>query len=607
MIKLNGNRANWLLFSAFAIILFLKNILFHWDAFHTILISSLWHNPLSFYKFYMAKLLMPLFVASFLFISKHRWWTIVVTVLIDLWATANLIYFKTYDAFLSINDLFLINNMDGAWSSITVYFDKYIICSVLLTIVWCIVYICSRKIKTNRQWVVFVSSILIIIILTFVNNYFTYNGKFWMSSDPEEAAKYVEEADEWIEFVNSHGGHVQNSVIVYAPFYNSMFDPDSDLNMFFKLYVRDQSISSYFIAANVYFFANISSKVQYISLSDDDLQSIAPYVYKADSAQCPYNNLIVLLVESLEDWPLHHPIEDQEIAPYLTKLKEQNHVFYCDKISSQTLGGNSGDGQMIINSGLLPIQNGVACETYGNNVYPNFAHFYTNSVLVNPWPKIWNQDTMSLRYGYTQKLEPHQGEEWEDAELMDVAMDYLRTTQEPACVFVITVSTHVPFNRVRNEKIHTTAPSILNRYMKCLNYTDSCIAGFMETVLGDPKLSQSTVVITGDHTIFKPSMLPDFRDYAQSQNLSIANGENYCPLIIYSPKIQGNIHVDEVCYQMDVFPTILNLIGCENYYWKGLGVNLLDSTARHNRPITEQDAYILSDKIISGNYFATWK
>lgn len=139
--KINDNRANWLLFSAFAIILFLKNILFHLDAFHTILISSLWQDPLSFYKFYMAKLLMPLFIASFLFISKHRWWTIVLSVLVDLWNTANIIYYKTYDAFLSINDIFLINNMDGAWSSITVYFDKYITYGFLLTIIWCIIYI----------------------------------------------------------------------------------------------------------------------------------------------------------------------------------------------------------------------------------------------------------------------------------------------------------------------------------------------------------------------------------------------------------------------------------------------------------------------------------
>ena len=100
-------------------------------------------------------------------------------------------------------------------------------------------------------------------------------------------------------------------------------------------------------------------------------------------------------------------------------------------------------------------------------------------------------------------------------------------------------------------------------------------------------------------------MLPDFMDYATQRNLSIASGENYCPLIIYSPQIKGNIQVDELCYQMDVFLTILHLIGCEDYYWKGFGVNLLDSVARNNRPITEQEAFVLSDKVIRANYFSS--
>lgn len=61
----------------------------------------------------------------------------------------------------------------------------------------------------------------------------------------------------------------------------------------------------------------------------------------------------------------------------------------------------------------------------------------------------------------------------------------------------------------------------------------------------------------------------------------------------------------DTCYQMDIFPTILHLIGCEDYYWKGFGVNLLDSVARNNRVITEHEAFILSDKVIRANWFET--
>jgi hypothetical protein len=45
------------------------------------------------------------------------------------------------------------------------------------------------------------------------------------------------------------------------------------------------------------------------------------------------------------------------------------------------------------------------------------------------------------------------------------------------------------------------------------------------------------------------------------------------------------------------------VLGCENYYWKGFGVNLLKEGSWNNRPIQAHDAQILSDKIIRANYF----
>ena len=149
-------------------------------------------------------------------------------------------------------------------------------------------------------------------------------------------------------------------------------------------------------------------------------------------------------------------------------------------------------------------------------------------------------------------------------------------------------------------------PDLLQKYMECVNYTDKCIEYFVSSQLNDSVRENTTIVITSDHTIFKPAMLTDYVDYATHKNLSIASRENYCPLIIYSPQIEGNVQIDELCYQMDIFPTILHLIGCEDYYWKGFGVNLLDSVARRNRPITEKEAYELSDKLIRSNYFSSY-
>ena len=114
--------------------------------------------------------------------------------------------------------------------------------------------------------------------------------------------------------------------------------------------------------------------------------------------------------------------------------------------------------------------------------------------------------------------------------------------------------------------------------------------------------NNTTIVISGDHTIFR-SVNEEFDTFAQKNRINMQTTKTYTPLIIYSPSISENIQVTDTCYQMDIYPTVIHLIGCEEYFWQGVGVNILDSTIRNNRPISEQEAYRLSDLIIRSNYF----
>ena len=74
MICRESKYANWYLASIFAITIFLQCCLFHYLAFHSILISSLWRNPLTFWSFYLPKMSIAVFVASFVFIFKRKNW-----------------------------------------------------------------------------------------------------------------------------------------------------------------------------------------------------------------------------------------------------------------------------------------------------------------------------------------------------------------------------------------------------------------------------------------------------------------------------------------------------------------------------------------------------
>ena len=121
----------------------------------------------------------------------------------------------------------------------------------------------------------------------------------------------------------------------------------------------------------------------------------------------------------------------------------------------------------------------------------------------------------------------------------------------------------------------------------------------------DTLKNNTTIVISGDHTIFR-SQNTEIDNFAANHGINMRTTKTFTPLIICSPYIQENIQLTDTFYQMDIYPTIMHLIGCEDYYWKGLGVNLLDSVARNNRPISEQEAFILSDKLIRANWFESY-
>ena len=113
-------------------------------------------------------------------------------------------------------------------------------------------------------------------------------------------------------------------------------------------------------------------------------------------------------------------------------------------------------------------------------------------------------------------------------------------------------------------------------------------------------------MITGDHSIFWKDRRVEFAKWCKQYNYDWPVEVAACPVIYYSPSITEDIWVEELCYQMDIFPTLLHLTDNEDYYWQGFGVNILD----HNFDmIVRKDSKLLfelSDKVIRANYFANY-
>ena len=603
---IQGNRAQWIVFSVFALTIFVKCLLFHWFAFHSMLVSSLWKNPLAFFNFYCPKLTIAIFIASFVLISKRCYWTVVVSVLIDIWMTANVLYFNANGLFIDFPAITLIGQLSGFASSILVYWEPILTCTYIVTIC----YLISLVLIFPRSNQLSIKCFFIILAIS-ITNYIYCQYKNYYKLIPHDSKSII--------FYKNNGGAQtgEDYYKMYGRYKQKCFIPYHQVAIrglegtwtTIPKYIECHSIITYFPCLFFDYFHSVSQKEISCEYNINNLnEELSLFLNKKqNNVESPKQNLLIILVESLESWAITS-IEGIEIMPNIMKLLKTTNTLFSPNITSQVKHGVSGDGQMIVNTGLLPISQGSAAAKYGNNVFPNIAHFYQNSCVVAP-SRTWNQPVVTYSYGYQKLIMPSlvesQPKEWQDEKLCTYCNEIIEKMPEPFCIQLLTVSSHTPFDRVEHEiPLPTDLPKYMKDYLCMLNYADSCIGNTISKLQELDLLKNTTIVITGDHTIFQQKLLEDFKPAANKYGL-IFQDKTFCPLVIHSTQIFDNVLLTDTCYQMDIFPTILHLIGCEDYYWKGVGVNLLDSVARNNRVITEHEAFILSDKVIRANWFET--
>lgn len=550
-----GNRANWCVFILFALFVFCKTLLFDHFAFRELELQPSFVGLLS--KTFV-KLAASILFASVTFLLRDKRWLILLSFLIDTWFIANLIYMRNNHILLDAEAFNMSSNLHGYFWSVLIYIEWGIdLIFYGLTALFCIVY--RYTTKSARRWRAWIIVVLASVVLRLAGEAI-YVSEHKTSFDVLPFARERREPVYGMHFPTT----VANTSVLYSPVY---------------------ILTDYFLMIN-----GIQPERP---LTDTDLQTMTELDngQSTDTLQSP---LIIILLESLENWVL-----TPQIMPNLYRLTQSDHVFYANRIHTQIVGAPSADGQLIINTGLLPINAGGTCLYYGKNTYPSVMSLAPDStVCLLPHDlRVWNQTEMSPAYGYDtticysdidtllfQKLNS----------LIDEGMQYIQC---------ITQSTHAPFVSEEYSRLPLPEdmPWVMYNFIRAFNALDDGLGYFVRKLETDSLLQQFTIVITADHRILHYEKRCQMQQYADAHNMNMCPMDDCLPLIIYSPKIQGNIHCTDDAYQMDIYPTYMSLLGVENYRWRGFGINLIENTKL--RFIQENEAYILSDKLIRNNYF----
>ena len=181
-------------------------------------------------------------------------------------------------------------------------------------------------------------------------------------------------------------------------------------------------------------------------------------------------------------------------------------------------------------------------------------------------------------------LRPRIGWGASDEDLLDHVLETLDRTRGPFFAEVLTLSNHHPWGHAygipRPTTIDAAGEARLYRdYLHGIHYTDHAVGRFLRQARRRPWFRRTLFVLTGDHGLrLRP------RAFSGPRHLPARDVElTYrVPLIIYSPGNVAPRQLDMVGSQIDVAPTVLELLGVRtaNAF---MGVSLLGPTPSRRR------------------------
>lgn len=351
-------------------------------------------------------------------------------------------------------------------------------------------------------------------------------------------------------------------------------------------------------------------------------------------------NLVLILCESLESWVLETEIDGKPITPYLDSLIGDSSTLYAPSVMTQVGAGRSIDCQLLINAGMMPMLSNVYSMKYPASTYYTLTKAMKERgnargyILTCDKPIVWNQEVIAGSFGIDTVL--HRSS-WRNDELvgnpaklsdgsfMRQSVEKLKQGDiwpvgETAFIQWVTYSGHNPF--VLPEKlwdpefnVPESWPKKGADYIRMAHYTDESLKELIEYLKSRPDYDETLIVITGDHE----GLASNRSELRRNKELAgIIDPGRHTPLIVLNSPVPGRY--EKTMGQIDVYPTILQLMGLTDYEWKGMGQSVLDPSKpaiASSMGVTEGDSIgvpseimenilssgTISDMIIRYDYF----
>lgn len=532
-------------------IIFAVGIFLTFVAFDVIWCMDTTFASFSFFETYATKIIATLALAGVYALTRCRWAQIVVMALLDVLLVANLMYFRTYYSAIPASSYLEAGNLADFKASVT---DSLRWADIVLPLITIATAVMAFRYKTTKRqpltavlkwWAAPLAGFA--LLLTGVN---LCKGGFHKSLCSVRQSAYLCSADAPI-------------FSVFGCIWYDITDAAEPITP------EKQAEIERWLASQ-------------------------PKHQPADSVTEKRSNLLIVFAESLESWVLEKKVDGKEITPCLNRMLKEKSTLYAPNVLTQVKGGRSIDAQLMICSGLLPLMSGTYSSLYYDNTFYTLQKAmrglkHSRSYLLTiDKVSTWNQGAVARSFGTDTIISYHDFKMTEafgthkrigDASFFQQCREKIERGEvwkpgESVYMQFVTYSGHAPFklpDHLRTITFPASIPEKAVDYMTTAHYTDKAIGDFVAYLKTLPQYKETIVVIVGDH-----EGLASYRQELVGNPAcrGLVSDKQLTPFIVLNSPV--GMRYDKFMGQIDIYPTLLNLMQLDAYRWHGLGQSILD-------------------------------
>jgi lipoteichoic acid synthase len=340
-------------------------------------------------------------------------------------------------------------------------------------------------------------------------------------------------------------------------------------------------------------------------------------------------NVIVIHLESFQQFLIDKKINGQEVTPFLNSLYHGQDTYAFSNFFNQVGQGKTSDAENMLETSTYGLSQGSLFATLGNdNTFQAAPAIlkqragYTSAVFHGNVASFWNRNNVYKNLGYQYFFDASYfdtsgdkatGYGLKDKLLFADSIKYLQHLQQPFYVKYLTVTNHFPFDLDDEDKdsnftTTNTGSSTVDNYFVTAHYLDQSLQEFFSYLDKTGLAKKSIIMIYGDHYGISNS---------ENKNLASVLGKNAddwtdfdnvqmqrVPLMFVIPGSGGHGGIYSTYGgEIDVLPTLLHLLGISTKRYIQFGIDLFSSQHDQVVALRNQDFVTPKYTSISGKIY----